>query len=488
MAPPISTDHVSMLHLEITLPTVELPHECVGLRRFYMGQLESAVTQSNMITLYNSLSDILDMAASESLNRLPGLSVHARQELIETMDTMIVDAISMVCEHTLGSYLVSSARMQPDRLLFSLAKAPSPATAIRLYKRSRRTQSTTIHSRSPSVTPIEDAMAYYTQVFHQPHCAWRPDTQPIPFYNATGDYDIATVFGTDSIASWIKKYPADRSCGSDSLHVCILRALLPSHMVKHLSSLFTMCALTGLTPRRWNQSLVFPIPKKQESRTIAEHRPIALTQMFRRLFEMGLLSFLRHHPSTNAIRKLDPSQAGFRSGFSTLTQALVSHEASMGRPVHQVFLDLKMAYDSVPVPILLEKLTKRAASPGLLSLVSSLFLDCSSEIVINNAISSPIRRERGLFQGSILAPFLFDLFIDDLAEELNSVELPNPLPHALFFADDIKLHHREPWRLQAMLDICYHWCISNGMTINIEKSAVLSTSDLYLTIGTTPLP
>src|SRR5208337_436842 len=103
-------------------------------------------------------------------------------------------------------------------------------------------------------------------------------------------------------------------------------------------------------------------------------------------------------------------------------------------------------------------------------------------VVVNGVLSEPFSRSRGLFQGSVLAPLLFDVFIDDLAVLLDGATLWDPAPHSLLFADDVKVHHLDPAILQGMLDLVSGWTVDNGMTINISKSAVLtwSTDEFFL--------
>ena len=64
-------------------------------------------------------------------------------------------------------------------------------------------------------------------------------------------------------------------------------------------------------------------------------------------------------------------------------------------------------------------------------------------------------------------PYFFNIFIDDLASELTEKYSNDPLPHCLFYADDIKLNHENKKDMQKMLDICFKWAEENGMEFNI---------------------
>ena len=202
-----------------------------------------------------------------------------------------------------------------------------------------------------------------------------------------------------------------------------------------------------------------------------------MTNIFRKIFESLLMDYINQYLPNHF--RLCGNQAGFKKGYSTLTHAIVSNETAKVIP-HQyhAFLDLKKAYDSVPIKILLEKLEDRNIPGGILSLITSLFTECKTRVIVNKKITKEINLSRGLMQGSILSPLLFNIFIDDLARKLTLLYPNDPLPHCLFFADDIKLNHPDPNHLQKMLFECSKWADENGMEFNEKKSAILSDTSI----------
>src|SRR4030095_1003450 len=110
-----------------------------------------------------------------------------------------------------------------------------------------------------------------------------------------------------------------------------------------LSGLFALCIREGRTPRRWNQSVMYLLPKKSDGVTCDSVRPLSILPMFRRIFEGLILPFfVEKHSYT----KLTPCQAGFRKGYSTLTHATICHHALSTKSVpYAIFLDFKAAYD-----------------------------------------------------------------------------------------------------------------------------------------------
>jgi hypothetical protein len=160
------------------------------------------------------------------------------------------------------------------------------------------------------------------------------------------------------------------------------------------------------------------------------------------------------------------------------------------RQIH-IFLDLEKAYDRVPIPLLLDKLLLRQTPMPLIQLIDSLFSRCSSQLIVNQQVGPLFPRSRGLFQGSILSPWLFNVFIDDLAHSLVRID-PHPLiPPCLFFADDIKLQPSSATIAKRTLAITSTWSVRNGININIAKSGVLknrTTNSLLLSVSSQPLP
>jgi Reverse transcriptase (RNA-dependent DNA polymerase) len=255
--------------------------------------------------------------------------------------------------------------------------------------------------------------------------------------------------------------------------------------------LFHLLLTTTLTPTQWNTSQIVPIPKKSSTFTPSSSRPISLTPCLRRIFESLLLQYIY---SDQALNEFSPFQAGFRPGYNTMTQLWLSqastHFPTDPRLIH-IFLDLEKAYDRVPIPRLLDKLMLRKTPSPLIQLVDSLFSHCHSQLIVNKAVGPIFRRSVGLFQGSILSPWLFNVYIDDLALKIARID-PHPIiPPCLLFADDIKLQPSSVSVAKRMLAIVTTWSVHNGIKINAAKSGVISnttTASLHLSINNQPLP
>ncbi|KAJ9066334.1 hypothetical protein DSO57_1010545 [Entomophthora muscae] len=88
-------------------------------------------------------------------------------------------------------------------------------------------------------------------------------------------------------------------------------------------------------------------------------------------------------------------KAGFRRGFSNQSHTLHSHKITLRNNLHQVFIDFKAAYDTVPMCQVLQTLTVCGAPLGLISLIISLFMNGGSKIVVNGALTLAVLKECG---------------------------------------------------------------------------------------------
>lgn len=210
--------------------------------------------------------------------------------------------------------------------------------------------------------------------------------------------------------------------------------------------------------------------KSADARYVEDFRPIAITEMFRRWYEMGVLDYINQDDNTERVRRCSSIQHGFKPGHSTMGAALLANENCVHHPnLHTVLLDILGAYDKISIKRLLNKLRGRGASPGLISIIASLFIGCTTRVVINGKLSEEIEMACGLLQGSLLSSILFNIFIDDLLEEYLKVAPSMAFPCGGGFADDLILQHGCEATIQKLLDITTQWNVNNGQRCKIGK-------------------
>ena len=86
---------------------------------------------------------------------------------------------------------------------------------------------------------------------------------------------------------------------------------------------------------------------------------------------------------------------------------------------------------------------------------------------INNEVSDLIEVSSGVPQGSILGPFFFIIFINDLSKHLTEVICYG-------FADDMKLISEKQCNSETAVSSLSIWCKENQMRLNYNKTHLLN--------------
>jgi uncharacterized protein Smg (DUF494 family) len=398
----------------------------------------------------------------------------------DSINTTLVECLQASLLATVGTRSEGGSRHS--------RKTTSPAQAAKQFARAARSHTPELRAQADLDVQEEVAVYFermYTCEVETPDMQCNEGTGNIPQHLGAAPHSAACCaegefhreISTSDVVAAIGEYPVGKAPGPDGLDNRVFRTLSSNSVfVAQVTALFNHCLVSGDTPRQWNTSLIVPIAKPgKDSSNIANCRPVSLTAVLRRIFEKILL------PRIEDRVRLDRGQGGFRKGFSCLTQVVAAeHQREQGKHV-AVFLDLASAYDTVDIGILVRKLRMRGAPGSLVRLVASLFTECRSVAVVNGATTRPVLRTRGLFQGSLLAPILFNVYIDDLAVSLNTDTLS-----CLLFADDILLQTRNTHHMQQMLDAVAEWCRANHMHVNVRKSGTFTDTALHIGGNTVP--
>ena len=217
--------------------------------------------------------------------------------------------------------------------------------------------------------------------------------------------------------------------------------------------------------------LITPIYKGKGSKCKAvNYRPISLTSHVIKVFERVIRNKLVRHLEDNQI--LSPNQHGFRKGRSCLSELLAHYEdimlnANAGEGTDTIYLDFAKAFDKVDHKILLSKLKKVGIRGKLLNWLKAFLSNRQQEVVVDGYKSFIHAVLSGVPQGSVLGPILFIIFINDMADSLESVQLKS-------FADDTKISRSiydqtDSLKLQGDLNRILQWSEENNMVLNEEK-------------------
>lgn len=294
----------------------------------------------------------------------------------------------------------------------------------------------------------------------------------------------------------ILSHVRDSAPGEDGIPYSFIVNLSDSTLLTYLE-LINSIVISGDIPVSWKSQTIIPILKSSKpSNDPSSYRPIALSSVLVKIAEY--LVKIRLEWFIESSNLLSPSQFGFRKGRGTIDSLSVFTTDiriafSNNNSVLAAFLDIRSAYDSVLVSILKQKLHLLKVPIMLVNFIVNILSERTINVYIDdNKISRLVWR--GLPQGSVLSPLLYNIYTHDLESALSSaVEI-------LQYADDLLIytmgHSIESMSssLTSSLSMLQQWLFSNGLDLSVNKSAVVLFSrmrkrpDICVEYNSMPIP
>jgi hypothetical protein len=436
--------------------------------RYNIRKLNDPIICEELCDLYDTLPDPFFLNGIEKVSReLATMQcLESKQTIMDNLYDDLANKIAIVASSILGEYSINRMKTQKDTMHANQINC-STRNAIMMFKRACRGSTVRLTTNDTTNNVFSVATAHYESIWS---CASTDDSGSLNDEELTAFGEDWSFINKSSVSGKILKYSSTKSCGADGIHIKILKALCKSLFVRDLTSLYGLCFEHAMTPSAWNAALTVLLSKKTDDPEVTNTRPISLTLVLRRIFE----SLLHTQWSSCTWAALSHCQAGSRRGFSCLTQSLVNdHLSKTNGASHTVLLDLTKAFDSVRHCDILAKLRSRKVPPGAIKLIHNLFMrNMSTQLIVNHVELPPIKLSNGIFQGSVLSPFLFEIWIDDLLQDLNPTL--NDF-NCLGYVDDLALKAKSNTDMQRLLNACERWSLRNKAQFSTTKSISLKS-------------
>lgn len=266
------------------------------------------------------------------------------------------------------------------------------------------------------------------------------------------------------------KLKSKLSSGIDQIPNIVLKHL-PSEMILEYCSLFNNMLNNSYFPPDWKIAKLIVIPKKDRDRNNLNNlRPISMLPNISKVFEIVINIKISKVIVQNSLNSF--KQFGFKYGHSTLhaINLLVSEinwNWNKKFVTGACFIDFEKAFDTIWLQGLIAKLMSYGFPLYLLVLIYNMIFDRKFIVHVNNSLTSqPFDVVNGLQQGTVNAPILFSLFINDLLEKIDNI---------IAFADDIVIYHSSDKindlnvHLQKKFDIIEEYSANWHLRINVNK-------------------
>jgi hypothetical protein len=180
--------------------------------------------------------------------------------------------------------------------------------------------------------------------------------------------------------------------------------------------------------------------------------------------------------------KVWDAQAGFRKGMGCTDQVFflrcrAEKYLAEGKKVYCAFVDLEKAYDRATRNELWSVLCTYGVDSRLVQALKSLYKDSSGCVRINGSYTNWFHIERGVRQGCVASPWLFNLFMDSCLQDLKDqsdlldecgLRMEGLRVKCLLYADDLVLLASSAEELQMMVTK-----INQSFECNVSKMKVM---------------
>ena len=277
----------------------------------------------------------------------------------------------------------------------------------------------------------------------------------------------------DEVRFAVKHMKRNKACGPDNIYAELLQAS-EEFSVEKITEIANDIYNSGKMPEDLSKSIFIALPKKPGATECELHRTISLMSVVLKVILRVLMQRMR-----NKIRpEIDKTQCGFMKDTGTrnaifILRNVCERAIEVNKDLHLCFIDFNKAFDRVRHNRLLNMLQDLDLDGKDIRLVRNLYWNQSAAIRYQNELGNFTHIKRGVRQGCVLSPDLFNLYSENIMrhlEDVGGVIIGGYRLNNLRYADDIVLIAHSKEKLQEMLNIIDFYSEENGLSINLKKT------------------
>ena len=277
----------------------------------------------------------------------------------------------------------------------------------------------------------------------------------------------------------VKNLKNNKSTGIDSIPYELMKY---PDLIKIMFNMFSKCFVYGKIPNDWRKAIISPILKSgnRDPHIPMNYRGVSLLSCVCKGFTNILNKRLSSYYETSNI--LVDEQNGFRPNRSCIDHifsltTVIRNRLTKKQDTFACFIDFQKAFDFVNRDLLLYRLLLDKVDGNMYNVIKSIYSLTSACIRVNSKLTKWFDIKSGVRQGDSLSTTLFTVFINDLAQEINNLDLGIEINgfrlSSLLYADDIVIITNTAENLQKLIDCVNSWCNRWRMSINTEKTNIM---------------
>ena len=286
----------------------------------------------------------------------------------------------------------------------------------------------------------------------------------------------------NTVQKHIRKLGVKKATGFDGISAGVVKLAEPA-IVPPLTLLVNKSIESSVFPDNLKSAQVVPLHKKNSTLAKSNYRPVSILPMFSKIFERVLFNQMIEFFDLH----FNPYLSAFRPGFgcqSVLLRILEDWRKALDDNLYvaTVLMDLSKAFDCLPHDLLLLKLKYYGLSDMALDLVTSYLSNRKQCVKLGNLCSSYQPLVKGVSQGCILGPLLFNVFINDIFSFVTDSSLYNyAADNTLSYSDKDVQHLVEV--LEKDSKSLIHWFHLNKMQANPDKFQAMAIGNKTFSEG-----
>ena len=281
----------------------------------------------------------------------------------------------------------------------------------------------------------------------------------------------------------IRKTPNGKAPGEDGITAEMIK-ILDDFGIDKLLDLYNNMYNTGHIPEELLRSIFITIPKKQKASECADFRTISLMPHTMKIFLKIILERISHKLD----KEIGEEQFGFRAGSGTREGIFCMHNITqkhiqVQKDMYACFIDYSKAFDRIHHINLIECLEKVGIDGKDIQIIGNLYWRQKAAIRVGKERSDYTDIQRGVRQGCVLSPYLFNIYTEFIfreSQELTGVNIGGENINSLRYADDTVLMTNSKEDLNELVQEVKHHSRRAGLEMNAKKTKAMvfsKTSD-----------
>jgi len=294
---------------------------------------------------------------------------------------------------------------------------------------------------------------------------------------------INTDNGPDILVSEVESalngLQSNKAVGPDNISVEMLKAL-DSYGTKKLTVLCNTIYQTGNIPQDLLESVFITLPKKAKATECSDFRTISLMSHVIKV----ILKIILNRNQRKFSEEAGEYQFGFKKGSGTreaifCLRMIIDKCLEKGKDVYCCFIDYAKAFDRIHHDHLIKCLDQIGMDGKDLKVLTNLYWQQKACIRIEEETSKQIEIKRGVRQGCVASPSLFNIYTEYIFKEIKEMHGINIGGHNinnLRYADDTVLLAENESDLQQLLNVIQAKSAQYGLDMNVKKTKTMLIS------------